>query len=46
MRNDRVETEILGYRLHFRPLEVRTPDGLRVSAQDWSSQEHVAGHQC
>ncbi len=30
------ETLILGQRLRFRQLEVRTPDGLRISAQDWS----------
>ncbi len=34
-----VETEILGQRLRYRPLRVRTPDGLEISAQDWRAQE-------
>jgi pimeloyl-ACP methyl ester carboxylesterase len=33
---DIAETEILGQRLRFRQLEARTPDGLRVAAQDWA----------
>ena len=44
LRNEFVETEILGHRLRHQPLEVRTPDGLRVSAQDWRSQESGADH--
>lgn len=36
MGHDTVETEILGQRLRFRQLDVRTPDGLRISAQDWA----------
>jgi non-heme chloroperoxidase len=36
--NNLVETEILGQRLRYRPLEVRTPDGLRISVQDWRAQ--------
>jgi non-heme chloroperoxidase len=42
MREDYVATEILGRRLRFRPLEVRTPDGLSICAQDWRSQERGA----
>lgn len=30
-----VETEILGQHLRYRPLRVRTPDGLEIAAQDW-----------
>jgi pimeloyl-ACP methyl ester carboxylesterase len=35
MTADFLATEVLGTRLGFRPLDVQTPDGLRVSAQDW-----------
>jgi non-heme chloroperoxidase len=35
-----VELKILGHHLRYRPLDVRTPDGLRVSAQDWRSGEN------
>lgn len=46
MREDLVETEILGRHLRFRRLDVWTPDGLRVSAQDWRSETRAAdpGH--
>lgn len=36
MNDGTVETEILGQHLRFRQLDVRTPDGLRISAQDWA----------
>lgn len=36
MSEDTVETEILGRRLAYRPLCPRTPDGLRIAAQDWA----------
>lgn len=38
MKNHLMETEILGQRLRYRPLGVRTPDGLQISAQDWRSE--------
>ncbi len=45
MKVDGGAIEILGQRLSYQPLEVRTPDGLRVAAQDWRSEvrshEHV-----
>ncbi len=42
MGTDFVETEILGHPLRYRPLDVRTPDGLKVCAQDWRSWESGA----
>jgi non-heme chloroperoxidase len=39
---DFVETEILGRRLRYQPFDVRTPDGLRVCAQDWRSGKNGA----
>lgn len=39
MSDDTVEAQILGRRLRFRQLAVRTPDGLRISAQDWAPAE-------
>ncbi len=38
MSDPLVETAILGRRLRYRPLDVHTPDGLRISAQDWMPQ--------
>ncbi len=37
-----VETAVLGRRLRYRALDVRTPDGLKVAAQDWGG-ERAAG---
>jgi non-heme chloroperoxidase len=36
--------EILGQRLSYQPLEVRTPDGLRVAAQDWRTEVRSPDH--
>jgi non-heme chloroperoxidase len=36
MSADRIETQIFGQHLQLRPLDVRTPDGLRIAAQDWA----------
>ncbi len=37
MTNAIIETEVLGHRLRYRPLDVRTPDGLHIAAQDWGA---------